>query len=112
MISSTNTITATVPVGMYPSAYGHFIQPSFSCGGAIDHLKLAVISLHLKNQQGYIAKLNAASSSLAKGKKNAAINQLNAFNNLVNAQRGKTPPLTPAQADDLIAEAQMIINCI
>jgi len=75
---------------------------------AIEDLKTAVENLHLKNQQGYIAKLDAALKSLARGNTNTAANQLNAFMNLVNAQRGKT--LTDAQANALIASAQEIIR--
>jgi len=75
---------------------------------AIEDLKTAVENLHLKNQQPYIAKLDAALKSLAKGNTDTAANQLNAFMNLVNAQRGKT--LTDAQANALIASAREIIK--
>ena len=75
---------------------------------AIEDLIKAVENLNLKNQQPYIAKLDAALKSLARGNTNTAANQLNAFMNLVNAQRGKT--LTDAQANALIASAQKIIR--
>lgn len=75
---------------------------------AIEDLKKAVEYLHLKNQQPYIAKLDAALKSLAKGNSNTAANQLNSFINLVDAQRGKT--LTDAQANALITSAQEIIK--
>jgi PKD repeat protein len=57
-----------------------------------------------------ISKLEAASKSLQKGNKNAAVNQLNAFINEVEAQSGKK--FTEAQASTLIASAKEIINAI
>jgi len=56
------------------------------------------------------SKLQNAIQSLEKEQKNAAINQLNAFINEVQAQRNKK--LTSQQADMLITEAQRIINTI
>ncbi len=56
------------------------------------------------------AKLDSVIVSLQNGNTAAALNQLNAFINQCNAQRGKK--LTEAQADLLIAEAQRIINAI
>jgi hypothetical protein len=61
-------------------------------------------------EDGLKDKLAAAINALNKGNEKAAINILNAFINMVNAQRGKT--LTNAQADSWIAEAQKIINSI
>lgn len=78
-----------------------------SSAESIEDLKATVESLGLKNQQGYCAKLDAALKSLAKGNSNAAANQLNAFINMVEAQRGKT--LSAEQADALIASARGII---
>ena len=52
------------------------------------------------------AKLRAAQASLAAGNATAAANQLRAFTNLVEAQRGKR--LTIAQADALAAAARNI----
>ncbi|MCK5560220.1 MAG: hypothetical protein KAJ51_06485, partial [Thermoplasmata archaeon] len=57
-----------------------------------------------------ISKLENAQKSLDKGQDNAAVNQLNAFINEVEAQRGKK--LTDAQADELIAAAQSIMGNI
>jgi len=56
------------------------------------------------------SKLGAAINSLNNGQENAAINKLNAFINQVEAQRGKK--ITDEQADELIAEAQRIIDNI
>jgi len=57
-----------------------------------------------------ISKLNAAINSLDKTHINAAINQLNAFINQVESQRGKK--LTDEQADSLTVAAQWIIDDI
>lgn len=56
------------------------------------------------------AKLQAAISSLNSVNNNTAKNQLNAFINAVNAQSGKK--ITTAEANQLITEAQDIINSI
>ncbi len=55
--------------------------------------------------------LDAAINSLDNGHTTAAINQLNAFINQVNAQRTANK-LTDEEADALIAAAQWIINNI
>ncbi len=56
------------------------------------------------------AKLNSVLNSLSSNQSNTAKNQLNAFINEVNAQTGKK--ITSAQASQLIAAAQNIINLI
>ena len=59
------------------------------------------------------AKLDAALASLDKGKKNnqkTATNNMNAFINFVNAQRGKW--INNQDADDLITDAGAFINSI
>ncbi len=61
-------------------------------------------------ENSLISKLENAQKSLDKGQDNAAVNQLNAFINEVEAQRGKK--LTDAQADELIAAAQSIMGNI
>ncbi len=61
-------------------------------------------------KDGLNDKLNAAINALNQGNKKAAINILQAFINMINAQRGKS--ITNAQADSWIAEAQNIINSI
>lgn len=55
-------------------------------------------------------KLDSAQQSLANGNTGAGVNQLQAFINQVNAQRGKK--LTDQEADQLIAAAQAIINLL
>ena len=61
-------------------------------------------------KSGLNDKLVAAINALNKGHEKPAINTLNAFINMVNAQRGKT--ITNAQANYWIAEAQKIIASI
>ena len=56
------------------------------------------------------AKLDAAIASLANGKDNVAVNNLNAFINFCNAQRDKK--LSNSDAEDLIGAAQDIIDTI
>jgi len=56
------------------------------------------------------AKLNGALGSLDAGHNRAAVNQLNAFINEVDAQSGKKIPLPQAEA--LTTFAQGIINVI
>ena len=56
------------------------------------------------------AKLNAALDSVNRGNDNAAVNQLNAFINEVNAQTGNK--ITEAQSQLLITDAQAIINAL
>jgi sugar lactone lactonase YvrE len=61
-------------------------------------------------ENSLISKLKNAIKSLAKDQKTAAINQLCAFINEVEAQRGKE--ITSTQADDLIAKAQRVVDNI
>lgn len=61
-------------------------------------------------ENALIVKLNNALASFTNGNYNAAINQLEAFINQVEAKRGK--PLTNAEADDLIAGANAMITAI
>lgn len=72
--------------------------------------KVVNSSLSQDIENGLKDKLTAAINALNKGNKKAAINILQAFINMVNAQRGKA--LTNAQADAWILEAQKIINSI
>jgi len=61
-------------------------------------------------EQSLLAKLNVAEKKITQEQYTPARNTLKAFINEVNAQRGKA--LTTAQANDLIATAQRIINAI
>ncbi len=79
---------------------------------ALDALTELVESLGLSSEleNALVTKLDHAAQSLAMGNTGAAINQLGAFINQVEAKRGN--PLTEAQADALIAAAQAIIDAI
>ena len=57
-----------------------------------------------------LAKLKAAEKAFAKGNTQAGTNQLNAYINEVQAQRGKQ--LTAPQADALIGQAKVILDCL
>ena len=61
-------------------------------------------------ENSLVSKLENAIDSMERGQYNAAANQLNAFINQVEAQRGKK--ITEEQADELIAAAQWIIDNI
>jgi hypothetical protein len=61
-------------------------------------------------QNSLDSQLQAATASFNKGNTTAGTNQLQAFINNVNAQRGKK--ISAALADMLIAEAQRIINAV
>ncbi len=63
-----------------------------------------------ETENSLTSKLDNAIKSLQKGNETAAINQINAFINEVNAQRGKKIPAD--QADHLISEAKHIIDVI
>ncbi len=79
---------------------------------ATSDLITQVKSLEIKKgiETALSAKLNAAIAALDRGNEKTAINNLNAFINLVEAQKGKA--LAPAQADTLITEAQKIVQSI
>lgn len=68
------------------------------------------LGIHHGTANSLTSKLHNAIASLQCGNTHAAVNQLNAFVNQVEAQRGKK--LTEEQADMLIAEAQGIIDAI
>ena len=61
-------------------------------------------------ENSLVSKLENAIQSVYRGRHNAASNQLEAFINEVEAQRGKK--ITEEQADELIADAQSIIDDI
>ena len=61
-------------------------------------------------ENSLVSKLEAAMNSLQNDHENAAENELNAFINQIEAQRGKE--LTDEQADELIARAQRVIDSI
>jgi probable HAF family extracellular repeat protein len=72
----------------------------------IDRLRTYGLPHGLTNALG--VKLTAAIASWSRGRSGAAFNQLRAFVNEVNAQRGKK--LTKAQADELLTAVQQIMS--
>jgi len=79
---------------------------------AIQALITMVNNLNLSRgvENSLTSKLDAAFASLQRGQNNAAVNQLNAFVNEVNTQRGGS--LTNEQANTLIQMTQKIISAI
>ena len=71
----------------------------------VDYAENGQIDAKIKNS--LLSKIDAAIKGLADGKINSTVNQLGAFTNEVQAQRGKK--INEAAADDLIAQAQIII---
>jgi Secretion system C-terminal sorting domain/Thrombospondin type 3 repeat len=80
--------------------------------GAIDGLIADVENLGLNGglESALTSKLENALSSFQNGNNNAAIGKLNAFINQVQAQSGNG--IDPADAAELIANAQAVINAI
>ena len=81
-------------------------------GGAGENLgnEVEEINLPAGLENSLLSKIENAMESCANGNEQAAINQLSAFINQVEAKRGN--PLTNEQADELIAIAQAIIDAI
>lgn len=73
---------------------------NYSAGGQIDPTI----------ENSLLSKIDAAISGFANGKINSTINQLNAFSNEVQAQRGKK--ISDSAADDLIAQVQVITSML
>lgn len=79
---------------------------------AIEALRRAVDALGLRNddERPYDAMLRAAQLSARRARRDAAVGQLSAFQQLVQAQRGKE--LSDADADRLHEAAQVIIDAL
>ncbi|MFC2094016.1 T9SS type A sorting domain-containing protein [Bacteroidota bacterium] len=94
------------------SLSGTNIGPSPAPCELIWDLELFVIGLALPNglENSLISSLNNAKKSLGKGNTGAAINQLEAFINKIEDQRGNK--IDEEDADELIADAQAIIDFI
>ncbi|MFH1725013.1 MAG: LamG-like jellyroll fold domain-containing protein [Elusimicrobiota bacterium] len=97
--AATGTDTAQVTVQTPEEALAEL-------GDAVD--ALPGVPSGLKN--ALASKLDNALDSLARGNETAGANQIRAFMNHVNAQRGKK--LTDEQADELIAAAQAILDAL
>lgn len=88
---------------------------TFSVKATVGSLKTLVNRLYAEGKitkmavrDSLLAQLTAAQKSIDAGKYKTAINQLNAFINLVKAQSGKA--ITKAAADLLITDARFVIN--
>lgn len=111
MVTDTPTLTPTVtalPATPTVTATAT-INPSDGIAALIARVKSYVASGQIAGQMEnpLISKLQSAAQNLSQGKTNTTINELNAFINQVQAQRGKK--ITAAAADDLIVRAQAII---
>jgi hypothetical protein len=91
---------------------GDVCDPVTNVGGATNSLEDKIKALHLDQglEGALITKLENAKKTCASGNPSAAINQLGAFINQVNAKRGKD--LTNDQADQLIAIANALITAM
>jgi len=87
--------------------------PELSPADLLAALRASVVSyadngqIDAKAKNSLLSKVDAAIKGEANGKINSVINQLGAFTNEAQAQRGKK--IEAAAADDLIAQAQLII---
>lgn len=90
------------------AGFGYCITPS----EAIEHLTATIenMNLHQGIENSLTSKLENVIAKLEKGTVNAAINQLEAFINAVEAQRGNK--LTEEQADELVDVANSIISML
>ncbi len=102
----TATCTATDNAGNVGTASASFTVISTST--AITNLVNRVKALRLDKttQKSLLAELQAAQGDVTAGRKASALQNMQDFVNLVNAQRGKK--ISTANADSLIADAQTI----
>jgi hypothetical protein len=84
------------------------ITPQDALADLIDQIEDLDLKQGIEN--ALVSKLDNAIQSLDRGNDEAALGQLHAFINQVNAQRGKA--LSEAVADALIAQAQQLIDAI
>jgi len=76
-------------------------------GIAVGQIMLLVEEANLQHKQALLASLNAAQASFDRGHFNAAVHELDAFQDKVRAQVAKSDP---ELASELIADAQQIIT--
>ncbi|TNE63642.1 MAG: hypothetical protein EP344_04345, partial [Bacteroidetes bacterium] len=91
---------------------GDVCDPVTEVGAAVTALSTDILALNLTEgvKTSLIAKLEAALARCAEGNTVAAVNQLGAFINEVEARRGN--PLTNEEADELIAHANVLIEAL
>ncbi|MCJ7433437.1 MAG: hypothetical protein MUO77_08125, partial [Anaerolineales bacterium] len=104
----TETPTLTPETTESPTPTATF-TPSQAVTAIMDQVSVYVAngSIQANLQNSLNSKLTNANKKLEKGQVNAAVNELQAFINAVQAQRGKK--ITVEAADALIAQAQAVI---
>ncbi|HEX4795388.1 MAG TPA: type VI secretion system tube protein Hcp [Humisphaera sp.] len=114
--SSPAGLYAITPGGLTSSNYAikfvsgtlTVISPSQAASNLLAQVNAA--SIPPNDSSSFASQIQAALDSLNRGKTGPAINQLSAFINHVNAQKGKS--LSAATANALIAAAQRLINAL
>lgn len=103
----TNQLTLTVNDGMASDSQSFAIEV-ITISQAVDRLS-ALVESGSGNTQPLVVSLNAALAAIGRNQPQAAINQLGAFINKVQAQLESSDPALAAQ---LIADAQAIIDAL
>ena len=103
----TNAITLTVNDGTFSDSQTIAVVV-LTISQGIDQL-IAAVNQDAAGQQSLVASLQAALASIDRSNPISAVNQLQAFQNKVNAQLG---PIDPLLAQSLFNDAQAIINAI
>jgi len=108
--TASNTVVATVPVGFGPGQVA--ITPALSVEDLIADLIAQIQAMNISGGVGnaLMSKLENALANFQAGDTQGALGLLNAFIQQVEAQRGKK--LTNAEADQLVAGAQALIDAI
>ena len=103
----TNAITLSVSDGVLSSSQSITVAV-LTISQSLDQL-VAGVNQNVSQEQSLVAVLRAALASIGKSNPISAVNQLQAFQNKVNAQLG---PIDPVLAQSLYNDAQAIINAI
>ncbi len=106
----TYTVMLMVDDGTCSSTASVTVEVLGACE-AVERLieKVNNADLDRRNKRPLIASLKAACASFDRGECFSGVNQLNAFQNKVRAQLGRS---NPAVADDLIVLTDRVIGCI
>ena len=109
-VGTTTTVDCIVTDTSGNSSTGSFDVTIFLSTETFDGLNQIIGSMGLKQgtEKSLTALVDASAKSFDKGKNKAAINQLNAFKKIVNAQTGKQIP--PADAAILLDTANLILE--
>jgi type VI protein secretion system component Hcp len=123
-LTFTTAATASSPPGTYAIVPGGLTSANYDIqfvSGTLTVLSFAEATGNLSEQvnaaefshgrgNALDSSLRAAIASFQRGNTTAAVNQLQAFENKVRAQRGKS--IDPALADELLAAAERIIEAV